>query len=34
MVLGSYRYNLFSDGDHTMGGRGGLRTQSADAYIR
>ena len=23
MVLGCYRYGLFPDGDHTMGGEGG-----------
>ena len=33
MVLLGKRYGLFPDGDHTMGGWGGLRTQSADAYI-
>ena len=41
IILGSYRYGLFPDGDHTIGGwrgRGGgglgwMRTRSADAYI-
>ena len=41
IILGSYRYGLFPDGDHTIcgwrgrggGGLGWLRTRSADAYI-
>ena len=31
MVLAGYRYGVFPDGDHTMGG--GLTTRSVDAYV-
>ena len=33
MVLVGYRYGLFLDGDHTMGGGGVLRARSVDAYM-